>query len=159
MRRAFAVVLVIAAVCGAAWLLWPKEPDDDRALIRKAIDAMALAAEKKDIGGLLEPISPRYQGEGGGKQELKSYLLGYILRADWVSVVPSNVEVTLEGNSRAKVSLVVLLARTARDESGQVSPEGVAGSHKIDAVFEREDEGWKVVSATRQDASLGDWMR
>jgi hypothetical protein len=157
MRRALAVVLVVSAVIAAAWLVWPREPPDDEALIREAIAQVGRAATEKDVGAILEHVSESYRGEGGNRDGLRRYLLGYILRSDWVSAIPRVLQVEVDGDT-ANASLVVLLARGPVADPANVRPEGLVGSHYIESGWAREAGEWRVVTATRRDASTADWL-
>jgi hypothetical protein len=157
MRRVLAVAVLGAGVVLAAWLLWPRPPDDDEALIRAAIAEMTRLASKKDIGGLGDHVSDGYHGEGGSKRDLKRYLLGYTMRSDWVSVLPAKVEVTLGPEpASAKVSMLILLARTPAERAEDLRAEQIAGSHQIEADFAKEDGEWRVFAARRRDARVSD---
>jgi hypothetical protein len=155
-RIAIAVGLVCLLL--AAWLLWPKKPLDDEAMIREAIARMCEQAGKKDVGGIVEHVSDSYHGEAGDKRELKSYLLGYLLRSGMVAAVPARVEVQVKGE-RAQVVVVVLLARTPAKKAEEVGPDQLMGSHRIEAEFVKEAPGiWRALNATRRDAAPQDLL-
>ncbi len=156
MRRVAAVAVVLAGVGLCAWLLWPAKPLSGEEAVRAVIADIAAKAEKKDPSGIVEHVSERYRGEAGDRQELKRYLAAYILRSDWVSVVTANVKVALEGD-KAHVSLAVLLARSPAKTAAQAQ-EALVGSHYIEADLEREGAEWKIVAATRREASAADWL-
>ncbi|HEY3449641.1 MAG TPA: hypothetical protein VGK67_25025 [Myxococcales bacterium] len=159
-RRIAAIATAAAGVLLAAWLLWPKKPDDDKALIRAAITRMAEKAAERDVNGILENVSERYQGEGGDKRELKRYLLGYLLRSEVVTALPANVQFAAPvENGKAKVSFVVLLARKPATKVEDLRTEELVGSHRIEAEMEKEDGVWRAVDANRRDASPQDWLR
>jgi hypothetical protein len=127
MRRVLSVWLVAGAVATAVWLVWPSQPRSDEELIRAAIDDMAECAGSHDLSGLLKHVSEKYRGEGGDREELKRSLAGTILRSDWVAAIPTAVRITVEGD-RARVALVVLLARSPARAPAEVAPEALAGS-------------------------------
>jgi hypothetical protein len=154
-------IAVVAAAVGLPlllWLVWPKKPPDDKALITAAVAEMCEQAGKKDVNGILEHVSDSYRGEAGDKRELKAYLFGYLVRSGMVAAVPARVDVQVEGE-RAKVILVVLLARTPAKTAAEVGPDQLLGSHRIEADFAREaPRTWRVVSATRRDAAPQDLL-
>jgi len=159
-RRIAAVAVAALGLALAAWLLWPKKPADDEALIRQAIDRMAQKAGERDVGGILEHVSARYVGEGGAKRELRRYLLGYLLRSEVVAALPANVQLTEPPqDGKAKVSFVVLLARTPASKAEDLRAEELVGSHRIEAAMEKEDGVWRAVGARRSPASPQDWLR
>ena len=161
MKRVVAVGVGVAGVLLAGWLLWPKQPVSDEDRIRAIIAAIADSAGKKDINGIAENISESYQGEAGDKRELKRYLLGFLLRSEAITVLPTNVRI-LEpvAGDRAKVSVVVVLARTPAKTAEEVSPDQLMGSHLVEMSFAREPgDAWRVVSASRRDATAADMLR
>jgi hypothetical protein len=157
-KRVVAIVVAVVGLPLLAWLAWPKKPQDDKALITAAIAQMCEQAGKKDVNGILEHVSDGYRGEAGDKRELKAYLFGYLLRSGMVAAVPARVDVQVEGE-RAKVALVVLLARTPARTAAEVGPDQLLGSHRIEAEFAREaPKTWRAVSATRRDAAPQDLL-
>jgi len=156
MKRIAAIVALVSGVGLAAWILWPSPPDDDEALLKEAVTAMARGASEKDLPGVLDHVSETYKGEGGTRQELKRYLFGYVRSSEWVSVVPTRIEiVSLEGTS-AEVTLVALMLRGPAKDEAEVRQDDVVGAHRIDARFEKEDGEWRVVGAKRRAADLGE---
>ena len=159
-RRVAASAIAAAGLVLAAWLLWPKKPADDEALIRQAITRMAQEAAERDVNGILAHVSERYAGEGGDKRELKRYLLGYLLRSEVVTALTANVQLAEPvAGGKAKVSFVVLLARKPAQKVEDLRTEELIGSHHIEAQMEKEDGVWRAVDATRRDASPQDWLR
>jgi len=158
-QRIAAIGVAVLGVLLAAWLLWPKKPLDDEALIRAAIAEMAEQAGERNVSGIVEHVSESYQGEAGNKRDLKAYLLGYLMQSGAVAAVPARVDVKLEGAQAAQVSLVVLLARTPAKKAEEIGPEQLVGTHRIEARFAKEAGVWKVVDATRRDATPGDLLR
>jgi len=161
MRRIATIGAAAVAVLLAAWLLWPRRPLDDEAQIRRMIARTAEQAAQKDVSGIVEAVSERYRGEGGDKRELKRYLLGYLMRSEVVAAIPANVQLVQPvADGKAKVSLVVLLARTPAKKVEDLRQEELIGAHRIEADLEKEDgTEWRAVTATRRQASPEDWLR
>ena len=81
--RVSTIALVLAglvAAGAAVWMLRPA-PASPEAQVRAAVDAMTRAAREHDVAGVLAQVSEHFQSpELGGKPELRSYLLGELLR-------------------------------------------------------------------------------
>ncbi|MGC4117938.1 MAG: hypothetical protein QM765_26000 [Myxococcales bacterium] len=158
-RRVAAIAVVGLGALLALFLLWPKQPADDQALIGRAITDMAKKAAERDVNGILEHVSERYAGEGGDKRELKRYLLGYLMRSEVVTALPANLQFLSEPkDGKARIRLVVLLARKPAQKVEDLRTEELIGSHRIEADMEKEDGVWRAVNATRRDASPKDWL-
>ena len=157
-KRFVAIVVALVCLSLAVWLLWPKKPLDDEAMIREAVADACEQAGKRDVSGILEHVSDSYRGETGDKRELKGYLLGYLLRSGIVAAVPARIDVQVKGE-RAQVVIVVLLARTPAKTAAQVGPDQLIGSHRVEAEFAREaPKIWRALSATWRDATPQDLL-
>lgn len=156
------VALVAGAVALAllvlVWTLRPKRPADDAQMIRDAIADMTQKAVDKDLGGILEHVSDHYNGEGGSKDELRSTLQAYIIVSKIVTAFATNVDVKVEGG-KARTSFVLVLGRTPAKTAAELRGDSLVGSHAIEATFTREGSVWRVLGASRKDASPGDFIR
>lgn len=147
-RRLLAAGILLAGL-GAAWLLLSGgEPDSDEAQIRALFRDAADKASERDISGVVAHVAPSYQGEGGDRDSLKRYLLGYTLRAEWVQAFERIESIEIEG-TRARATLQVLLARAKATGIEAVDQGAVVGSHRIEAVLEKLDGRWLVIEARR----------
>jgi hypothetical protein len=156
MRRSVAIGLALLGVLVLAWAFWPAKQLSDEEQIRAAIDDMADAASHKQLGKLMEHVSEHYQGEAGGKADLKSLLASFLFRSDFVSAWVTHLDVQVDGND-AQVKMGVVLSRVPIKSVEELKPEVIAGAHRIEAKFARED-AWRVVTATRSDASATDLL-
>lgn len=157
-RRTLAIAVVIFGLF-AAWMVFrSRPPPSDEDLIRAAIHDLGRLAERHDVSGIIEHVSERYRGEAGDRQELKGYLAAYLMRADWVGVMEAKVAVEVKGD-RATSSFTALLLRSPAASLADVHPEGLAGSHLIEAEWVKEEAGWKILKATRRDATTSDWLK
>jgi hypothetical protein len=68
------------------------------------------------------------------------------------------VEVSELEETKARLSMVVLLARTPAERAEDLATGEIAGSHRIEAEVAKEDGQWRVVSARRQDAGPADFL-
>ncbi|MFN7134360.1 MAG: hypothetical protein ACK4N5_19935, partial [Myxococcales bacterium] len=109
-RKPIAAAIVAGGVLLAYLLLRPSPASSDEAQIRALFRDAAEKASARDISGVMEHVAPDYRGEGGDRDELKRYLLGYTLRAEWVQALEKVDALRIE-NDRAEVTLIVLLVR------------------------------------------------
>src|SRR4051812_18250148 len=85
---------------GAVYALWPKASQDPEEQIRQKVIQMSRAAEKKDLGFVLDQISDSFRsGDGLSKQELKGFLAAQILRGNWVRVFLVDTQVRVLGST------------------------------------------------------------
>jgi hypothetical protein len=140
--RVSTIALVLAglvAVGAAVWMLRPA-PASPEAQVRAAVDAMTRAAREHDVAGVLAHVSEQFQSpELGGKPELRSYLLGELLRGGTVEarMLESRAEST--GPGEVLFTGRLLLGRTA----GGVD----LGQRAVQATFADEQGTWRVVRA------------
>lgn len=154
-RRTLGAIALVTGIAVAAWIAWPRRAMSDEDRIRAAIDAMASAAEKRDIGGILEHVSERYRGEGGGRDELRGYLFGYLRRAEFVAVVVRAPRIERRGDE-ADASFRVIFTRVQAGAEVREGDIASAGAHAIDARFVREDGRWRVDRATRREIGFAE---
>jgi hypothetical protein len=140
--RVSTIALVLAglvALGGAVWMLRPARASPE-AQVRAAVDAMTRAAREHDPAGVLDHVSERFQSpELGGKNELRAYLLGELLRGGMVEarMVESRAEST--GPGEVLFSGRLLLGKTAGGMD--------LGQRAVQATFADEEGTWRVVRA------------
>jgi hypothetical protein len=148
---ALAAVALVAVV--ASRLL--AEPPSDEEQIRAIFADAARAAEEKRVGDAVAAVSERFRGEGLDRAGVKQLVAFHALRGTWVSVTVAGVEVAVAGDAAdATVDLV-----TARGGAGKALRDllpGEASAHRVACRLEREDGGWRVVSATWRPIGLGE---
>lgn len=153
--RTVGVVLAIAAGV-ATYALWPRAEDSPEERIRRMVEQMAGAAEERDVGGILEHVSEKFRGQQGmGKDELRGYIAGQVLRGEWVRVMPMDVEVTLTGEDGADFSGKFVLARSGGDVAEQARAGSVT-AYLITGQLLREDGEWRFVSARHRPVNAAD---
>jgi hypothetical protein len=131
-------VAVVAAAIGL-WALRRGSGSPERQVLAAA-EAMAAAARKHDPGGVLEHVSERFQSpEVGGKQELRGYLLGELLRGGVVEARLIETKVEVRSPDEARL--------TGRLLMGQTGGGLDLGQRALDATFVNEDGTWRVVQA------------
>jgi len=128
----------VAAAIGL-WALRRGSDSPERQVLAAA-EAMAAAARKHDPGGVLEHVSERFQSpEVGGKQELRGYLLGELLRGGVVEARLIETKVEVRSPDEARL--------TGRLLMGQTGGGLDLGQRALDATFVNEDGTWRVVQA------------
>ena len=136
------LAVVGVAVVAAAIGLWAlrRGSDSPERQVLAAAEAMAAAARKHDPGGVLEHVSERFQSpEVGGKQELRGYLLGELLRGGVVEARLIETKVEVRSPDEARL--------TGRLLMGQTGGGLDLGQRALDATFVNEDGTWRVVQA------------
>ncbi len=149
-----AAIAGAACVAAAILLLWPREKDDPEEKIRRKVVQMARAAEQKDVAFVMEQVSETFRGgDGFTKQELKGFLLGQILRGNWVRVFVADMKVTVNGGS-ADFQGKFVFGRSEAARLEELAKESVMGSYRVDAKLALESGEWRFVSATWTQDSL-----
>jgi len=117
------------------------------AQVRAVIAAGEAAAEERDLGSLLDMVSPTFRdGNGGGREELKQYLRGYFVMNQSVHLLTriESVEFPYRDYARVKLSVGML----GRGAAGAASLDLAADAKEIVLELTLEDDEWKVVRAT-----------
>ena len=135
-----ALVLAGVAVSGVAlWMLRPA-PATPEAQVRAAVEAMTRAAREHDAAGVLGHISERFQSpELGGKNELRGYLLGELLRGGVVEARMLESKAESTGPGEVLFTGRLLLGRTAGGMD--------LGQRAVQATFADEQGTWRAVRA------------
>lgn len=143
------VLLGALAACSKA--------EDPETQIRRAIEAAAAAAEKKDVSGVMELISEDFKSRGMTHGEVKRLVFGQLRVGDWQRVMLLRTVVALEDETRAKAETTVVLARgNAQSIADAVNAN--SGTYRFELGFRKESAGWKVVEVDYQRASVKDLL-
>lgn len=114
--------------------------------VRAVIAAGETAAEARDLTGLLEHVSPAFRdGRGGGREELKQYLRGYLVMHPSVHLLTIVESVEFPYRDYARVQLKV--GTLGRETAGAASLDLAADVHDVALELQLEDDAWKVVRA------------
>ena len=121
-------VVVMVLVCGCA--AFGKGPSDEE-LIEGMLDKWKAAGEAQDLDAQMALISEDFEGEQGGKDDLKEFLLeakdmGYL---DDMEVIVDDVELKIDGTTATAYPLII--------ETGM-------GSATIGLELKKEAGGWMV---------------
>lgn len=138
------IVIVVAAGLAASvaiYLLTAPKAMSPEARIRAALHRAAVAAEHKDVGGVLDVVGKHFSGRGLDRQTLRAYLFGAIRNAGWQKVLLTGTDVQLTSKSTAEVDTLAVLAR-----GSGIVPKN-AGRYRLSLGMDLEDGHWKVVRA------------
>ena len=99
-------IVAMALVCGCAAL--GKGPSDEE-LIGRLLENWKSAGEAQDLDAQMALISENFEGEQGGKDELKEFMLeakdmGYL---DDMEVIVDDVEVKIDGTSATAYPMII----------------------------------------------------
>ncbi len=137
---AVAIVAVTTVFAGCSREESPEEQ------VRAVIAAGEAAAEARDLSGILEHVSPAYRDEhGGGPDELKQYLRGYLVMHQSVHLLARVESVEFPYRDYARVQLKV--GMLGRESAGATSLDLAADVKEIVLELALEDDEWKVVRA------------
>ena len=145
--------LLAAAVAVAAgvttYLLVARESAPPEELIRRKAVAMADAAEKKDLGSIMEQVSKEFRtADGYRREDVRQMLAGQLLRGEWVRVMTANVDVTMTSKVSANFRGTYLFGRSKAKELKDLAKESVIAAYEITGEVRREEDGeWRFVAA------------
>jgi hypothetical protein len=124
------------------------------AQVRAVIAAGEVAAEDRDVAGILEHVSPAFRDEQGqGPDELEQYLRGYFVMHQSVRLLTRIESVEFPYRDYARVRLK--LGTFGREASDTASLEFAADVHDVALELKLEDQAWKVVRAEWNSARRG----
>lgn len=125
--------------------------DSPDAQVRSVVESMELAAEERDVSGVLEHVSRNYRDDhGNGPDELGRMLRGYFIANQSIRLLSRIDELTFAAEDEARVKVV--LATVSRDAAATNAWDLAADLEAFEIVLIREDGEWKVNWARRQGA-------
>lgn len=160
MRRS--VVLGGGAVLVAgvlAYLLVFKRTPPAEELIRQKAVQMAYAAERKDVGFIVDQLSMRFRTEEGGldRDAIRGLLLREVMRGQWLRVFTADLDVKVLTPTSAEFSGKFIFGRSEAKLLKDLAKESVLSAYRIDGVLEREEDGeWRFVSARYRQLDPGE---
>jgi hypothetical protein len=147
LRRLAAAALLAALVsaCG------PRDTPESQ--VRAVVARGEEAAEARDLSGLMDLVSPAYQdGQGGGHEDLKQYLRGYLVTHQSIHLLTRVDSVTFPYRDMAKLRLTL---GTLGRESAAASAFDLAGDvYDVELELQVDDGEWRVTRARWHPASL-----
>ncbi|OJH39429.1 hypothetical protein [Cystobacter ferrugineus] len=151
------VVLALIAA-GAVLAFWPQQEPGVKDAITRRVLQMSDAAERKDMADLMDGVAESFRSEQGwDKQQLKSVLLGQVLRGQWVRVFVKDLHVTEVSPSQGDVQVKLIFGRSEADTLENLARDSVLSAYLIDARFDKQADGvWRVVGAKHRSLSPGE---
>lgn len=135
-----AIVAATTLVAGCGREVSPEEQ------VRAVIAAGEAAAEERDLAGILEHVAPAFRdANGGGAEELKRYLRGYLVMHQSVHLLTRVESVEFPYRDYARVQLKV--GMLGRETADSASLDLAAEVKDVVLELALEDDGWKVVRA------------
>ena len=133
MRFAFVGMLAVLAGCSD-----DASPEQQ---VRAVIDSMEVAAEARDVGDLMEHVSPAYRSADGlDSAEAARYLRGYFVANQSIHLLTRIESLEFPTPDAARVKLQVGMAGRGAQGAADLS----ADLYDFDVALVREDGEWKV---------------
>src|SRR4051812_14418840 len=108
----FTLFIAVAAMAGCS------SPDSPEAQVRKTLNSMEAAAEDRDVGDVMEWVSPEFRSRyGGNSDELRQYLYGFFIANQSIHLLTriNSLEFPSSDEARANVT-VAMTTREAEAE-------------------------------------------
>ena len=139
-----AVLVTVVAGCGES-----QAPD---AMVRAVIAQGEQAAEARDLSGIMDLVAPAFEdGQGGGRDELKQYLRGYLVAHQAIHLLTKVESVEFPYRDMAKVSLT--LGTLGRDTAAATAFDLAADVYDVELELKLDDGEWRVTRASWRPAS------
>lgn len=137
-------LLVLATVV----LLWPAQRLTPAERVRRQVIQATRAAEEKDLGTLLDQVSPRFRmADGVDRDDLKRLLAAKLLPQRWIRVFLVDLS-SVEANGGVEVSAKIIFGNSPAKSVQELAAHSSLEAYAIDARYEREPDGeWRAVSA------------
>ena len=139
-----AVLVTVVAGCG--------ESQTPEAMVRGVIAQGEQAAEARDLSGIMDLVAPAFEdGQGGGRDELKQYLRGYLVAHQAIHLLTKVESVEFPYRDMAKVSLT--LGTLGRDSAAATAFDLAADVYDVELELALDDGEWRVTRASWRPAS------
>jgi hypothetical protein len=143
------IVMLAVLVTGIAGCGESQTPD---AKVREVIAQGEQAAEARDLSGIMDLVAPSYQdGQGGGRDELKQYLRGYLVAHQAIHLLTRVESVEFPYRDMAKVSLT--LGTLGRDAAAANAFDLAADVYDVELELALDDGEWRITRASWRPAS------
>jgi hypothetical protein len=143
-RAGAALLALCLAACG------PGETPESQ--VRAVVARGEMAAEARDLSGLMDLVSPKYQdGQGASREDLKQYLRGYLVTHQSIHLLVKVDSVEFPYKDMAKVSLT--LGTLGRDAVAASTFDLAGDVYDVDLEFQLDDGHWRVTRARWHSAS------
>jgi hypothetical protein len=110
------------------------------------VHAIQKGVQDKELKAVLSHLSEKYRDQQGHDREsVKGLLLYYFLQHRHISVLLTNIDISIDGSSAVARFQAILTGRTGTG-AGTVLPEAM-NAFRFEVSFARESDVWKVTSA------------
>ena len=141
-----AAVAITLGGCG------PEETPEAR--VRAVIAAGEAAAEERDLAGLMDLVSDGFRDDrGGGREELKQYLRGYLVMHQSVHLLTRVDSIEFPYRDYARVQLTV--GTLGREAAGAAAFDVAGDVYDVALELQFEGDGWKVTRAAWEPTRRG----
>ena len=135
-----ALVLTAAALSGCG------DADSPEQQVRAVISAIEVAAEERDVSGLMQHVSKNYRdGDGNGPDDASRYVRGYFIANQSIHLLTRVEEVQFLSSEEARAN--VLVGMVGREAAASGAWDLAADLYEFDVALLREGDEWKVTYA------------
>ena len=132
------LVLSLTTGCG--------QPDSSESQVRKTIAAIEAAAEDRDVGDVMDSISPEFRSPyGQNPDELRQYLYGLFIANQSIHLLTRINTLEFPAPDEARVNVTVGMA--SREAESANAWNLAAEVHEFDLTLRKEGPAWKVIYA------------
>jgi hypothetical protein len=143
-------IVILAAL--ATFIAGCGESQTPDAKVRAVIAQGEQAAEARDLAGIMDLVAPAYSdGQGGGRDELKQYLRGYLVANQAIHLLTRVESVEFPYRDMAKVRLTV--GTLGRDAAATTAFDLAADVYDVEFELALDDGEWRVTRASWRPAS------
>jgi hypothetical protein len=143
-------IVMLAAL--ATFIAGCGESQTPDAKVRAVIAQGEQAAEARDLSGIMDLVAPAYSdGQGGGRDELKQYLRGYLVAHQAIHLLTKVESVEFPYRDMAKVTLTV--GTLGRDAAAATAFDLAADVYDVELELALDDGDWRVTRAGWRSAS------
>ena len=148
-RWAASCVAAVAITLGGCG---PEETPEAR--VRAVIAAGEAAAEERDLAGLMDLVSDGFRDDrGGGREELKQYLRGYLVMHQSVHLLTRIDGIEFPYRDYARVRLTV--GTLGREAAGAAAFDVAGDVYEVALELRLEGDEWKVTRAAWEPTRRG----
>ena len=152
--RILLILIVVVAVAAFIWHSQRPQLPPERAVMERIEEGIA-AAERRDVGALMDIVSDDFKSERLTRRQLKTTLFLQMQKAAWSRIFVVDQEIQASSDTVVEVSLDTVLARGGEIESIEDVLPDSAGAWHIELRFEREDDDqWRVTWANPERVQL-----
>ena len=148
---AFRVGIVLLATL-ATFIAGCGESQTSDARVREVIAKGEQAAEARDLSGIMDLVGPAYSdGQGGGSDELKQYLRGYLVAHQAIHLLTKVESVEFPYRDMAKARLTV--GTLGRDAAAATAFDLAADVYDVELELALDGGEWRVTRASWRSVS------